>query len=187
MIHYNNYKLPPGLEYVGDGFTVRKTSLCTGDQALRFMEGLCKHLIAHPDPTIVPVYSFEYIGDGANNTYKYQYDMMRLGSISETEEQIIWQVGDAWRSGLKYGIINPVEQFLPDKASSFKAPITVEQAWEQYPELMKFLDGVVKLNRYHDLHGENVMLDNDAQYRLVDLEGFKNPPLSLSENDWITR
>jgi hypothetical protein len=182
MIAYNNHKLPPGLEYVGDGFIVRKTAVCTGKEAFSFMKALCKHLIAQPDPMIVPTYSFEYIGE-STGIYKYQYDMMRLGNISEREKQIIWQVVDAWRAGS----YDPAKHFLPHRPIGYKDYITVEQAWEAYPKLMAFLNEIIKLGRYHDLHGENIMLDNDAEYRLVDLESFNNPPLSLPENNWIIR
>jgi hypothetical protein len=52
---------------------------------------------------------------------------------------------------------------------------------------MTFLEKVISLDRYHDLHGENVMMDNDGDFRLIDIDGFNNPPLSLPENNWITR
>lgn len=180
MIHYSNYKLPHGLEYVGDGYTVRKTALCTGKDALDFYRGLCQHLIAHPDPMIVPVYRFEYLGAQANNVHKYSYDMMRMGNISREEATIVWQVGDAWR--FQYAeAVDPTRQFKVD------AEYSVEECWTTYPKLMHFLKEVVVLNRYHDLHGENVMMDNDGEYRLIDLEGFYNPPLSNPSNTWIVR
>lgn len=61
MITYSNYKLPPGLEYVGDGFTIRKTSHCSGKKAFEFMQALCLHLMAHPDSMIVPVSDFQFL------------------------------------------------------------------------------------------------------------------------------
>lgn len=179
MIHYNNYKLPPGLEYVGDGFTIRKTALINGKWAFEFMRELCNHLIAHPDPMIVPVSCFEFLGLAAGNVHKYSYDMMRLGDLSRKEVDIIWQVGDAWRHFHGYPNLDPTKQFKDD------AVYSAEECWEQHPKLMLFLKEVIVLNRYHDLHGENVMMDNDGDYRLVDIEGFLNSPLSQPENDWL--
>jgi hypothetical protein len=171
MISYNNYKLPQFLEYVGDGFTIRKSALCIGQEALNFMQKLCEHLIAHPDPLVVPIYNFEYIGAYSGNTHKYSYDMARLGGITREETNIIWQVGDAWRAGIE----DPTRHYKQNA-----------DCWDGHEKMMHFLEKVVVLNRYHDLHGENVMMDNDGDYRLIDLEGFKNPPLSRPSNFWIT-
>lgn len=171
MIKYSNYKLPHGLEYVGDGFTIRKTAHCSGKGTLEFMRTLCQHLIAHPDPMIVPVYSFEYLGQRAEHEYAYTYDMQRLGEISQEENNLIWQVGDAWRDGIS----NPARHH------------SLHWAWDKYPKLMSYLEEMIKLDRYHDLHGENILLDENAEYKIIDIEGFLNAPLSLPENDWITR
>lgn len=182
MIAYNNRKLPYGLEYVGDGWTVRKTAHCTGKDTLQFMEGLCKHLIAHPDPMVVPVYSFvSTMVSSSPNIYEYQYEMMRLGDLTREEAGIIWQVGDAWRIADVLSIEDPTRQFKDD------APYSVEECWDKHPKLMKFLKQIVVLDRYHDLHGENIMLDNDGDYRIIDLEGFQNSPLSRPSNSWITK
>lgn len=177
MIQYNNYKLPKGLEYVGDGWTVRKTTVCYGDEAFNFMKGLCKHLIAHPDPMIVPVYSFEYLGAYSEGRHRYSYDMMRLGDISRHEADIIWDVGDAWRSGSK----DPLRIYRTN------AKTQGEKNWQEYPKLMGFLQQIIQQERYYDLHGENIMMDTDENYRIIDLEGFSNPPLSNPSNAWITR
>lgn len=179
MIHYNNYKLPDGLEYVGDGWTVRKTATCKGNETFEFIKTLCQRLIVHPDPMIVPVYSFKYLGACADFSHKYQYDMRRLGDLSKEETETIWQVGDAWRAGSS----DPTRIFVPKPV--FEGYIPADKAWEKYPKLMHFLQEVIKLDRYHDLHGENVMMDEDENYRLIDVEGFLNPPLARPSNAWI--
>lgn len=106
--------------------------------------------------------------------------MQRLGVISEEEENLIWQVGDGWRSR----IADPIHQFI-SKPLSTKEVISLERAWQEYPKLMNFLGEIIKQDRYHDLHGENILLDDDANYRIIDLEGFLNSPLSLPENAWL--
>jgi hypothetical protein len=184
MITYSNYKLPPGLEYVGDGFTIRKTVECSKKETIQFMQALCQHLIAHPDPMIVPVYSFEYLGEKASHTYSYSYDMMRLGDLTDEERKIIWEVTRAkgsWPGAGNCGAPSkdPLRIFRED------AKITSEQAWQDYPKLMAYLGEVIKQSRYHDMHEENILMDEEANYRIIDLEGFLNLPLSLSENDWI--
>lgn len=184
MITYSNYKLPPGLEYVGDGFTIRKTVLCSNEETLQFMQALCQHLMARPDPTIVPVYDFQYLGRKSNHSFQYSYDMKRLGDLTEGEKKSIWEVvraKGAWANS-KYcsaPTTDPLHKFRSD------AEITPEQAWMSYPQLMNYLTELIKRDRYYDLHDENIMRDEDYSYRIIDLEGFLNLPLSLPENDWI--
>jgi hypothetical protein len=186
MITYSNYKLPPGLEYIGNGFTIRKTSCCSSKETLEFMQALCLHLISHPDPMIVPVVGFEDLGQESDHLFTYTYDMVRLGELTKQEKEIIWEVVRAKGSC-------PSDENIglpsPDPLHIFRedAKITSEQAWQQYPQLMQYLDEVIKQGRYFDLHDENIMRDEDGQMRLIDLEGFLNTPLSLSDNDWITK
>jgi hypothetical protein len=180
MITYSNYNLQPGLEYVKDGFTIRKTVHCSRKQTVEFMRALCAHLIAHPDPMVVPIYDFQYLGQVAQHDFKYSYDMLRLGEISEIENRIIWQVGYAHSDGSS----DPVHNFK--HTVWVKTHIDAEYAWKNHFKLMTFLEKVISLDRYHDLHGENVMMDNDGEFRLIDIDGFNNPPLSLPENNWIT-
>ena len=177
MIRYNNHPLPYGLEYIDD-WTVRKTATCTGEDTLQYMEALCHHLIARPDPMVVPVYSFKYLGKQIN-VHRYQYDMMRLGDLTREETAIVYQVGDAWRSLQRHIATDPTHQFKDN------AIYTPDECWDKHPKLMSFLQEVVELDRYHDLHGENVMVDNDGDYRVIDVEGFLNTPLSRPSNAWI--
>jgi hypothetical protein len=170
----NYCKLPNNLEYVGDGHTVRKTDFVHGYQAFEFMKSLVKHLQANPDPLIVSVSNFQFVRQ-QKQQYWYSYDMARLDDITEEESHIVWAVGDAWRAGFA----EPWKKFKKD------SQYTVEYAWEKYPKLMSFCQKVVKQNRYGDLHGENVMQDQNNNYRLIDLEGFLNPPLELISNNWI--
>lgn len=179
MIKYSNYKLPYGLKYVGDGYTIRKTATCSGQMTLEFMQALCQHLIAHPDPMVVPVYQFQNLGSKAEHNYQYSYDMMRLGELDTNERTIVWNVGNAWRAKVP----KPTRQF-----GSFDEKVySVSKAWDNYPELMKYLGKIVKQDRYHDLHGGNVMKGEEGNYFLIDLEGFLHTPLSLPSNNWIKR
>jgi hypothetical protein len=86
-------------------------------------------------------------------------------------------VGDAasWR------YTNPTRKFRPS------ASLSVDEAHENYPQLMEFLDKVTTLGRYHDLHSGNVMRTPDADYCLIDLEGFTQTPINIPANDWIIR
>lgn len=184
MITYSNYKLPHGLEYVGDGFTIRKTVLCSDKDSLHFMQALCQHLIAHPDPMIVPVYAFQYLGEKAGHCYSYSYDMMRLGNLTDEEKKIIWEVTRAKGSWPGAGDGPPKSDPIHQFQSNPK--ITPEQAWQDYPKLMTYLGEVIKQNRYYDMHDENILMDEEANYRLIDLEGLINIPLSQPDNQWIT-
>lgn len=185
MIIYNNYKLPLNLEYVGDGFTIRKTGHCSNKETLDFMQALCQHLIAHPDPFIVPVVDFQYLGQKSDYYHIYSYDMIRMGDITKEEKTIIWEVvraKGAWANSeyCSAPTTDPLHIFRDD------AVISSEQAWQDYPELMNYLGEVIEQGRYHDLHDENIMVDGNRDYKIIDLEGFINPPLSDPSNDWIT-
>src|SRR5271170_4449525 len=142
MIIYNNYKLPPYLKYVGDGFTVRKTSLPSDKETLDFMQALCQHLIAHPDPLVVPVVGFQNLGQGSNFKYTYSYDMVRMGDISQDERDIIWEVvraKGAWANS-KYcsaPTTDPLHIFREDAA------ISPQKAWQNYPQLMHYLEQII--------------------------------------------
>jgi hypothetical protein len=179
MIKYSNYKLPYGLKYIGDGYTVRKTTTCSGQKTLHFMRALCEHLIARPDPMVVPVYKFQNLSSKVENLYQYSYDMLRLGDLDGNEKEIIWQVGNAWRNG----IAKPTRQFTEYGEKVY----SVSKAWDTYPELMKYLGKIVKQDRYHDLHGGNIMKDEEGLYKIIDIEGFLNTPLSQPSNHWIKR
>lgn len=173
MIKYSRLPTGSGLKLI-DEHTVRKTFQTVREETLIFLQSLCSHLIARPDPMVVPIFNFNYLGYRKGH-YNYSYDMMRCGKISVEERLIIDDVADA--HSLRQ--TNPTNNFCWDAKND---PIYVR---EQYPKLMSFLDNVIELNRYHDLHGHNIMLNQDRELCLIDLEGFTNIPLNKPENDWI--
>jgi hypothetical protein len=58
---------------------------------------------------------------------------------------------------------------------------------KEYPDLAAFMDEVLRQGRYRDVHSGNFLKDEDGSYKIIDLEGFINTPLSRGDNDWITR
>jgi len=135
------------------------------------MQVLVKHFINHPDPLVVPVSRFEIIENTQYN-HRYSYDMEFLGMLSKEEKLFIDRVGDLH------------DQFGAD---------ALNQDYDLYPErhslprLFSYLKEVIALNRYHDLHAGNIMIDLDENYRIIDLEGFYYFSLYNSSNNWITR
>lgn len=145
-----------------DEFTVRKSGTLYGKDSIKFMAALCQHLIKNPDPTIVPILDFQYLGY-SGNVHRYTYDMVRLGLISSEEKTLI--------DGFRFMRSNPRPRPTSDV----------------YPKLIQFCNKIVDENRYGDLHSGNVMMNSDSDYLLVDLEGFLNHPLSRPSNNWITQ
>lgn len=149
--------------------TVRKTCICEDPYSMEFMTACINHFIKHPDPLVVLVSNFKKL-----KKQTYTYDMVRLNSLSLEEEKLIDWVGDL---DFDYGatmVIPYIDSKMPMTRTHF-------------PILMDFLDQVYSKNHYHDIHGGNVMIDNYGNYKLVDLEGFVNAPLSNRVNNWITR
>lgn len=173
MIRYAN-RLPPGCKLLEDGKTVRKTALCSEQHTLEFMEVLVNHFIRYPDPLVVPVFHFEVLANSRNNQ-SYFYDMQRLGMLSLQEKDLVDRIGDL------------TDKHGPDAMSIPWLPLELYPERHSQPELFSYLQQVVRLNRYHDLHSGNVMIDEQESYRLIDLEGFSMYSLDHSANDWITR
>ncbi len=165
MIRYPN--LVGNLKYVGSNqAVVRKIALTSNRDHRDFVKALCQHFIAHPNPMMVPIYSFRDLSFGSGGSYfRYCYDMKAMGMLSGDEKRIVDFMGD-----------NP----SPNHAS-------IPGFRKMFPELMSFLELVINQNRYHDLHSGNVMLDEEENYRLVDVEGFLNSKkLDDPINKWIT-
>ena len=167
MLNYNN-NLPYGLEIIDD-CVVRKTAQLSSKDGYDFLKQLVTKQIRNPDPSIVPVYKFRNIGFN-RGTYRYQYDMLRMGMISREEKDIINRAAYEWKN--KFNIANSDHPVLGE-------------ARKTYPKLMLFLEEQTYLGRYWDLHSGNIMLDEDLNYRFIDLEGFIKYPLLDRKNDWI--
>lgn len=172
MIRYAS-RLPPGrgCQILEDNQTVRKTVQCSEEYTLLFMEALVNHFIRQPDPLVVPVYRFEVL-EKSRYKYCYSYDMQLLGMLSEEEKQFVDRVGDLYDKHGADALSIPYELY-PEKRS--------------LPQFFSYLKQVVELDRYHDLHSGNIMIDLDENYRIIDLEGFHYYTLNNSANDWITR
>jgi hypothetical protein len=184
MIQYAT-RLPPGkpVELL-DNNLIRKTY--TGSEKwFEYMDALIKHFINNPDPLVVPIYNYQVLSKRRDcfyrTEYTYCYDMMRCGILSVDERWCVDHIGNLWNKFNK-------------KACDQKTD-GIALCKKQFPKLFEFLKTVVEQNRYFDLHSENVMMDEDRNYVLVDLESFiKTPlesfiktPLELECNNWITR
>jgi hypothetical protein len=172
MIKYGRFTNAYGLELLDEN-TVRKTASAWREENFDFMSVLCKHLMAHPNPLIIPVLDFQEIPrknlkvENWQSNREYFYDMPRCGDISHDEKLVVDQV---WSAYHRHGRIEH------EKA-------------EKYPALMSFLEEVIIEDHYHDLHSGNIMTFPDSKYGmvLIDLEGFTALPLNRPENDWITK
>lgn len=162
--------LPYFIKMVGDN-VVRKTAQASMPETIQFMEKICNFLIAHPVPTIVPVYDFQYHGRQEDGNHHYTYDMEKMCRLSGDEKKIINTVADDWATHS-----NRPSECLLEWAVRGRA---------DHPDLMDFLEFVIRDGNYSDLHSGNIMLDSDGRYRLIDLEGFYHTPLSHHKNRWF--
>jgi hypothetical protein len=163
--------LPYGLEYV-DRHTIRKTATLSRLENVKFLEILCNHLILHPDPEIVPVFDFKYIGP-KYGSYEYSYDMRALMTLSPSEKRLVNRADSQYD---RYGI-------LPSQSDDE----VIVKGWSEWLPLMQFIEKWMVLKRHRDIHDGNIMIDEEDNYLLVDLEGFIHSPLEDPVNSWITR
>jgi hypothetical protein len=171
MLRYPN--LPHGLSYIDDTWNVRKKGTVSGLDALIFIKRLCLHFMLKPDPMVVPIMDFQDLGfSTATGCYHYTYDMVGMGAISG-EEKLLIEV--AKESFFKF-------QEFPSESKTERMIF----GCKFYPKLMSFLEKVLTDGRYSDMHSGNIMLDEDYNYRLIDLEGFFRYPLNDPKHDWIT-
>lgn len=176
-MEYAKY-LPSHIVLVNDK-VVRKIANTINHEVIEFVEGLARHFIASSDSMVVPIYNFEYSFKKdayGYEAYHYTYEMARLGKLSEIEQSVIDTVGD----GHSVGITKPCA--LGRNAACQKH---LDEAWEHYPKIMDFLGQVIEQRRYVDLHGGNIMVDENGDYKLIDIEGFMKYPLIGAHNEWI--
>lgn len=171
--------IPAGIELVSDT-VVRKHARFSNYEVDRLviMQDLILHLMNQHEPMIVPVYRFEYEGN-KNSWHSYSYDMKRLGILSKFEKSLVDLVGDA----NSFGNPTPYEfnvELRPDQAD------LMVKGWEKKPKLMMFLRDIILQDRYHDLHSGNIMMDENDDYKIIDLEGFIHGSLENRRYDWIT-
>lgn len=146
---------------------VRKTCVCEDPYSMEFMGVLINHFMKCPDPDVVPIFKYKKI-----KKLMYAYDMAQLELTSEQEDQLIDEVGDA--------------AFSHGKRACTVVEFAHPGVREVFPTLFPFLEKIILEDKYWDLHSGNVMIHN-GNYKLIDLEGFLNEPLSNPKNDWINR
>lgn len=135
---------------------VRKTEEVYDSNFVCKLERFVKGLIKKPNPMIVEMYNFKKstpFEGPFGKIYSYSYDMKKLKKLSEVESDIVDKYCDM-------SIYSSVD--LSD--------IHVKNG-DKYPKLVSFVKKVIKQDKYHDLHGGNIMLDN-GNYKLIDLESF---------------
>jgi hypothetical protein len=177
MIRYNdNFSELYGITLVSDRI-VRKTCVASTEDYYLFIKALCRHFMLRPDPMVVPIYDFQTISIEAlpghrYGTYKYSYDMKRLGLLDKDERALINQVA---HENSYYG--RPATCDNPRLAPYHKT----------HPRLLGFMEQVCQMKRYHDIHCGNFMKDEQEEIRIIDIEGFIDPPLDRVRHNWITR
>ena len=136
-----------GFSLIGDTI-VRKKAYAHNEAKLYSIEAICQHFIHYPDPMVVPVYNFKILEKPIfkHSRRLYQYDMKRLYMLNKEEKLLI---NDNYRKGCHYH---------DDKNG--------------YPKLVKFMNKVIEQRKYLDIHDQNILKDEDGNYRLIDLEGF---------------
>lgn len=154
-----------GLDLVND-FTVRKVSMTSFASSFLFLEVLISKLEKENHPMIVSAKNFQnrgYIG----GRYEYSYDMKRLGLISKDEKELISAVTNYY--WYHHRSLQNIEE---DKF--------IHKLMKQYPNLASFMIALYDWGKYDDIHDENIMMDEDESYKLIDLEGF-----NLREPNWL--
>lgn len=163
MKYDENVESRYGIKLVDDR-TVRKEAEFSTRASFDWIRKLVLHLIANPDPMVVPIYRFEVIEETPETdsrhwgVYKYAYEMMRLPMLMKEEKMLITaMIQKRWSSN------NP-----PD-------PI-IQSGEREFPELFAFMTRVLNEGNYTDLHDNNFLKDEQGNYRIIDLEGFNKYP-----------
>lgn len=154
-----------GITLVSDTI-VRKEASYGSQNAFEWIQKLTNHLIANPDPMVVPVYKFEVLEIKQPNgsrwgTFRYAYEMKRLFMLDRAEKQLI---NDIIRA----------DNYRPVDRVHHSPEIT--RGWRELPQLMEFMNRVLSDKLYTDIHNNNFLKDDDGSYRIIDLEGFSEYP-----------
>ena len=153
-----------GITLVSD-LVIRKEANFSQRSNFNWIRKLCLHLIANPDPMVVPIYSFEVLEEKPEREnspwglYRYAYEMMRLPMLDRDEKNLINKL---------CGIYHPVTRDNPDP--------DVQRGWKELPKLVEFMNVVLAQGNYTDLHNNNFLKDQEGNYRIIDLEGFRRYP-----------
>lgn len=174
-------RLPPSHNVTAlDNGNIRKTEWYCREEQFKFIVALLEHLIQRPDPLVVPVYSYSILEPGPRD-FTVSYEMMHCGILEKEERDFVDAVGEAWD-------VHQAKVFEKlDAGACGVYQDELRSGCQKLPELAKFLKQVVEEGRYLDLHSGNVMRNQDAEYVLIDLEGFVRTPLEAPYNNWIVR
>lgn len=162
MFKYDeNIEQRMGITLVSDS-VVRKEYSYGSRNAFEWIQKLCNHLIANPDPMVVPVYKFEVLEihdkpDSRWGTYRYAYEMKRLFMLNREEKELISTL-------VQTNGYNPVERDHPHEK--------IKRGWQEIPDLMNFMNQVFADKQYNDIHNQNFLKDENGEYKIIDLEGF---------------
>jgi hypothetical protein len=170
MIKYNS-ELRYGITLL-DEVTIRKKAEVSGEDTYEFISAVCNHFIRNPDPMIVPIYNFRLLERPKSlfGTFRYHYDMMRLGMLEIGERFLITRMVNV-------------------HSSKWDNDQYIAEIMDKQTPLFNFIKEVIDRGGYNDLHQGNVMKDEQERYRLIDLESFANSryPLEHHTNNWISR
>lgn len=153
-----------GIKLISD-VVVRKEANFSQRSNFNWIRKLCLHLIANPDPMVVPIYSFEVLEEKPESdkspwgTYRYAYEMMRLPMLDRDEKSLITTL---------IGHYHPVTRDNPKPE--------IQKGWRELPKLVEFMNVVLGQGNYTDLHNNNFLKDQEGNYRIIDLEGFRKYP-----------
>jgi hypothetical protein len=162
MKYDENVEVHYGIKLVDDR-VIRKEAYYSQRNNFEFIRNLANHLIANPDPMVVPVYRFEVMEETPEKenrtwgSYKYAYEMMRLLMLTRAEKEIITTM-------------------IQKKYSDSQDHPVIQGARRDYPELHAFMSRVLSEGHYTDLHDQNFLKDEQGNYRIIDLEGFTRYP-----------
>jgi hypothetical protein len=134
-----------------DPFIVTKTVRCSDKLFLKQMEEIVCTQILQPNKDIVDIYNFKILRENDKlNNFTYSYDMKRLGLLHIQDRALI----DAFSKAIVSYNLLEILNIIKDKNK-------------------KLYDFLMKIKEYYfDIHSGNILLDEDSNYKLIDLEGI---------------
>lgn len=164
MKYDDNVEARYGIKLVSDR-VVRKEAQFSTRESFEWIRNLVLHMLANPNPMVVPVYRFEVMEETNEEensrwgVYRYAYEMMRLPMLTKEEKRLIT---------ILIGGRRPVNRDDPRP--------DIQDGWKEYPTLVEFMNRVLADGYYTDLHDNNFLKDEEGNYRIIDLEGFGSYP-----------
>lgn len=168
-------QLSDGLEIISDSI-VKKTACFSNINSLNQTRKLIKHFINHPDPMVVPVYSWKERPKNKNGLISYSYTMKRLCLLSQEERHVIslccasLKKDEDWNHSYIEKAKNDLFAFNKD-----------------YSLLISFIEEAILNKNYVDTHKGNFLKDEYGDYKIIDLEGFLYYPWDHRDLSWISK